>query len=535
MAADLGIITTLQVRLLLAVFGGGQHLCARELLSCSHSLWLSAMSYAARNALLPSSILPTCFHLEGDASMAWTLFSRRQHATTRTAPSNNGRFQKLLRIEQLENREMLTTFYLSPTGSDSNPGTLAQPMYSLQNAQWSVHPGDTVYLESGTYSWSTLWWQTSGTSSARIYISSAPSSSAIIDGTHMYSGPGSYAFGLDASYVTVENLSIINSPGAGLEFFDAVYCTADNVTAYNNQDTGIRVGDSADSTMLLTNNDTVQNCTVYNNCLENSPTERTSGTIWGAGIGVFGAKSIVVQNNNVARNFGEGIDIICANWCYVQNNTSQDNFSVEMYLDNATNTTVQNNFAYCSGLTYYYRDGNAAIGIALANETHGFQNLNNYNTIQNNIVVGGEIGFAAYDGYGLGYEFRNTAVINNTFYGASYTLVYIQNAMSTNVNDRLVNNIFEQTGSTAQLAVFTSGGVYYDHNLWWGGNWNNGGINGTGDLWHDPLLTSPGGASTTGYELGSGSPAIAAGNSSGAPTYNFGWAYRGSTINIGAW
>lgn len=173
--------------------------------------------------------------------------------------------------------------------------------------------------------------------------------------------------------------------------------------------------------------------------------------------------------------------------------------------------------------------------IAVANEEHSFQNLNDYNTIQNNIVVGGSIGFAAYDGYGLGYEFRNTLVINNTFYGASEELVYIQNSMDTNTGDRIANNIFEQTGSTAPLAVFASGGVAYDHNLWYGGDSDNDGMNGTGDVWGDPLLADPGGSSVTGYELGADSPAIGAGTSSGAPSYNFWWYSRGSSINIGAW
>jgi len=43
------------------------------------------------------------------------------------------------------------TWYLSPGGSDSNPGTISQPFFTLNKA-WSVLlAGDTVYLRGGTY------------------------------------------------------------------------------------------------------------------------------------------------------------------------------------------------------------------------------------------------------------------------------------------------------------------------------------------------------------------------------------------------
>ena len=43
------------------------------------------------------------------------------------------------------------TWYLSPEGSDSNPGTLTQPFYSLNKAWTVIFAGDTVFLRGGTY------------------------------------------------------------------------------------------------------------------------------------------------------------------------------------------------------------------------------------------------------------------------------------------------------------------------------------------------------------------------------------------------
>lgn len=43
------------------------------------------------------------------------------------------------------------TYYVSPTGNDSNPGTQAQPWKTIQKAANTVTAGDTVYVQSGTY------------------------------------------------------------------------------------------------------------------------------------------------------------------------------------------------------------------------------------------------------------------------------------------------------------------------------------------------------------------------------------------------
>jgi hypothetical protein len=43
------------------------------------------------------------------------------------------------------------TLYVSPTGSDTNPGTEAQPFQTIQKAANVVNPGDTVIVEDGTY------------------------------------------------------------------------------------------------------------------------------------------------------------------------------------------------------------------------------------------------------------------------------------------------------------------------------------------------------------------------------------------------
>jgi len=43
------------------------------------------------------------------------------------------------------------TYYVSPSGSNSNPGTLAAPFATLQKAHDVAVAGDTIWVRGGTY------------------------------------------------------------------------------------------------------------------------------------------------------------------------------------------------------------------------------------------------------------------------------------------------------------------------------------------------------------------------------------------------
>ncbi|MFL6197992.1 MAG: right-handed parallel beta-helix repeat-containing protein [Thermoanaerobaculia bacterium] len=68
-------------------------------------------------------------------------------------------------------------YYLSPAGSDSNPGTYEQPWLTLGKAAASVSAGDTVVLEPGTYGarGKTTTFRRVGTASAPITFRGDPS------------------------------------------------------------------------------------------------------------------------------------------------------------------------------------------------------------------------------------------------------------------------------------------------------------------------------------------------------------------------
>jgi hypothetical protein len=80
------------------------------------------------------------------------------------------------------------TYYVATTGSDSNAGTLNEPWRTIQHAANSVHAGDTVEVEGGTYN-EIVTMKTSG-DSTRGYITftNYAGQNAIIDGTGLKVG-----------------------------------------------------------------------------------------------------------------------------------------------------------------------------------------------------------------------------------------------------------------------------------------------------------------------------------------------------------
>lgn len=44
-----------------------------------------------------------------------------------------------------------TTYYVSPSGNDKNPGTETQPWQTIQKAADTLVAGDTVYIKEGFY------------------------------------------------------------------------------------------------------------------------------------------------------------------------------------------------------------------------------------------------------------------------------------------------------------------------------------------------------------------------------------------------
>jgi hypothetical protein len=79
------------------------------------------------------------------------------------------------------------TYYVSPTGSDSHPGTAGLPFETIQQCSNVMVPGDHCVIEAGTYH-ETITPARSGTAAAPITYSAAPGGQVIIDGADPVNG-----------------------------------------------------------------------------------------------------------------------------------------------------------------------------------------------------------------------------------------------------------------------------------------------------------------------------------------------------------
>ncbi|HEX5242380.1 MAG TPA: right-handed parallel beta-helix repeat-containing protein [Tepidisphaeraceae bacterium] len=90
-------------------------------------------------------------------------------------------------VEGLERRVLLSAWFVAPTGSDANAGTLRKPFQTIQHAADVAQPGDTVYLRKGAYRETVVPAQ-SGTATAPITFERYHHEAVTIDGADPIAG-----------------------------------------------------------------------------------------------------------------------------------------------------------------------------------------------------------------------------------------------------------------------------------------------------------------------------------------------------------
>lgn len=102
-----------------------------------------------------------------------------------------------------------TQYYVSLSGSDSNPGTSAQPWKTIQHACDNATPNSVVNIMAGTYS-ERVEVNVSGTAGSPIVFRNKPGDAVVLDGGG--NGTPEAIFGIfDQSYITVQGLRITNN------------------------------------------------------------------------------------------------------------------------------------------------------------------------------------------------------------------------------------------------------------------------------------------------------------------------------------
>ncbi|MFI8067897.1 right-handed parallel beta-helix repeat-containing protein [Streptomyces sp. NPDC086033] len=154
-----------------------------------------------------------------------------------------------------------TTLVVATNGNDTAPGTLAQPLRTVQRAVDLAKPGDTVAVRAGTYALTdNITIATSGTASQPISLGAYQGERVVIDGEQLAASHtpvgGSIpraergAIHQEASYWRISDLEIVNGPYG-------VYCDGCNgnvfarLKTHDNYESGFQLQGASSNNQIL--------------------------------------------------------------------------------------------------------------------------------------------------------------------------------------------------------------------------------------------------------------------------------------------
>jgi hypothetical protein len=395
-------------------------------------------------------------------------------------------------IESLENRTLLSSYFLSASGSDAGDGSAAAPWASLGRVNAAdLQPGDTISLRGGDTFNGTLFFDArdDGTPQSPIHVGSYGNGRATI-----LPGAGDGISALNTSGFEIADLNIVGSgiqaPGqaSGIEFETNLpgnvklpYLRVSRVDVGGFGRYGITVGGSSGKSGF--DDVRVESVDVHDNLLGGI---ETHGVFSSAATGYANSNVYVgharVHHNpgyaNAPNHSGDGIVLSDADGVVIERCEAFENGArnthvggpVGIWVWDVNNALIQNNeshhnrtnstadgggFDFDGGVThsvmqYNYSHDNAGPGYGVY-QFSGARPLNDltirYNLSANDARKNGYGAIEFWNGNG-GNGIRNVAVYNNTVYvtpsaGASpRALRFISG--TTNVSVR--NNIFQTTG-----------------------------------------------------------------------------------------
>jgi hypothetical protein len=416
-------------------------------------------------------------------------------------------------------------YYVSKSGSNSNPGTESQPWLTIQKAANTLTAGDTVYIKAGTYNERVVP-QNSGTSGNYITYTAYPGDTVTIDGSgvSIHEGWGGLVELYYVNYIKISGLTVRdagpddNHNGILVDYCN--YIIIENNYTYNTASSGIGVWDST-------------NITIDNNEVELACNDGEQECITVAITDTFEVKNNEVHHSGPGSIGGEGINIKdgSSNGKVYNNHVHHLN-RLGIYVDawdkHTYNIDVYGNVAH---------DINDNDGFTLASEMGGLlENVSFYNNIAYDCDVLGIT--ISRNGDSSTHPMKNITIINNTFYnngaGGWGGGIAVDNPNVQNVVIR--NNIVSQN-ITFQMEVepdVSMSNLTVDHNLIHGYRNYGDEIKGSDYVEGDPLFVS---TSTHDFHLQENSPAIDAGSSVNAPSDDYDGTSRpqGSGYDIGAY
>lgn len=422
--------------------------------------------------------------------------------------------------------------YVSAEPGEEGSGKAARPFRNLERACAALQPGDTLNVLPGTYKLanSISFHGRGGKPGLPVTIRGPEKGPLpVIDASALPKGKqGSGAFYLgNCAFVNLRFLHVTGSPGHGITIWASTDIRIEDCEVSNCVVNGIYAGRGPGP---LITGIYVARCHSHDNCTFNRVHNNRGD--WGQGIGLSGCSGGVIEDCISERNFGEGLDVYNSVDCRMSRNISRDNFSVLIYLDNAQRCIVERNLAIITGAQDYYRDGQPAGGIVIADEPRAQPMPNIGTIIRNNIVVRSYNGFR-YGSYGQGNGLNTLQFIGNTIVDPAEHSVQIDKGKA-HVGSLFAGNVFVSDRNH----VYAPGGlagITFQRNAWYGGAGNA--QRGQGDVNGDPRLVNRAGLAATDFAFLAGSPLLNAWPDATGLTDDYAGLARpqGGVCDIGAW
>ena len=294
-----------------------------------------------------------------------------------------------------------TSYYVSMTGSDSNPGTSAAPFRTITYA-YAHHgaPGINIVVMPGTYTdYQTGWGLhlgASGNSSNPIRLCSQTRGAAIIDGKN--ASDRNQAIYIDGSYNVVDGFVITGGPKGGISIWaDGNQILRNEI--HHNGNVDVASTDGQDG--VYSNDGTKDNAYEQNYIHDNGRTPDSTYRKYDHGLYLCGTNELVI-NNISTHNAGMGLQIAgyttVANM-KVYNNVFSYNGSAGLVLWLALNgVDIKNNIIA----------GNQKYGVYACAATGGGVVIDHNLVFGNNVSNGGYANYALADQCGTGATYGYT-------------------------------------------------------------------------------------------------------------------------------
>ncbi|MCP4709850.1 MAG: DUF1565 domain-containing protein [Planctomycetes bacterium] len=374
-----------------------------------------------------------------------------------------------------------TTFYVSPAGSNAQPGTEILPWQTVQHAVDNVTAGDTILILDGVYQEKVVISVSGNSTDGHITLQNYPEHTPIIDGSGQPDNGGGLIAMLDQSYLKIIGFTLRNldTPSAGYDGAGIVVeGYGDNIEIRNCTIHEIRGVHAMGIRVYGTNPGTsISNLVIDDNLIFDCDPATSEALTLNGNVELFEITDNIVHDlNNIGIDMigGEGTcsnpanDIcrngICrANEVYNARSNYGGGYAAGIYVDGGADIIIEANTVYQCDL---------GIEIGAENQGHTTANI----TVRNNLLYNNDktgLVFGGYDypntGKVIDSSFMNNTCYHNDILNEGLGELWIQYAENCAVED----NIFYSTDSN--VLIYSEAGpvdlnnqnVTLDYNLWY--------------------------------------------------------------------